>query len=145
MSEKTQRTVLNHLIEVCHDAERGFATAARMVKRPSLKRLFYSLAEQRREFARELLPYAQGLEGVAGADGSPLAMLHRTWIRVKGRLARIPDRAVLEEVERGERVAVAAYDEAVHDRLPPDARGLIEAQDLGVRVAARRLKEQRLP
>jgi uncharacterized protein (TIGR02284 family) len=145
MAQKTQRTVLNHLIEVCHDAERGFAIAARMVRTPALKRLFYTLAEQRREFAQELLPHAESLEGAAVAKGSSLAMLHRAWIRVKGRLAGAPDRAVLEEVWRGERAAVAAYDDAVNDRLPPDTRDLIEAQDLSVRVAARRIKEQQVP
>jgi uncharacterized protein (TIGR02284 family) len=143
--QKTQRTVLNHLIEVCRDAERGFATAARAAKKPALKRLFYTLAEQRRDFAQELLPHAEDLEGAAAGKGSPLALLHRAWIRVKGRLVATSDRAVLEEVARGERVAVAAYDDAVNDRLPPDARDLVEAQDLSVRVAARRIKEQHTP
>jgi uncharacterized protein (TIGR02284 family) len=105
MAQKTQRTVLNHLIEVCRDAERGFAIAARTVKTPALKRLFYALAEQRREFAQELLPHAECLDGAAVAKGSSLAMLHRAWIRVKGRLAATPDRAVLEEVWRGERAS----------------------------------------
>jgi len=145
MAEKTQRTVLNHLIEVCRDAERGFATAARTAKRPALKYLFYTLAEQRRDFAQELLPHAERLEGAAVPDGSRLAMLHRAWIRVKARFAGDPDRAVLEEASRGERVSVAAYDDAVTDRLPPDARDVIAAQDLSVRVAGRRIKEHHTP
>ena len=141
MTQKTQRTVLNRLIEVCRDAERGFAIAARTVKTPELKHLFYRLAEQRREFAEELLPHAQQLQGAPVADGTSLAVLHRAWIRVKAQLAGNPDRAVLEEAVRGERVAVAAYDEAVHDLLPADARGLIEAQDLSVRIAGRLMKD----
>lgn len=145
MAKKTQRTVLNHLIEVCRDAERGFATAARAARKPALKRLFYALAEQRREFAQELLPHAECLEGAAVTDGSRLGMLHRGWIRVKARLTGNPDRAVLEEAARGERVAVAAYDDAIADRLPPEARDVIEAQDLSVRVAGRRIKEQHTP
>jgi uncharacterized protein (TIGR02284 family) len=141
MAQKTQRTVLNHLIEVCRDAERGFAIAARTVKTGELKHLFYRLAEQRREFAQELLPHAQRLEGAAVPDGTPMATLHRAWIRVRARVAGTRDRAVLEEAARGERFAVAAYDDAVHDRLPPDARDVIEAQDLGVRVAARLIRD----
>lgn len=141
MAQKTQRTVLNHLIEVSRDAERGFATAARAVKTPGLKHLFYRLAEQRREFAQELLPHAHRLEGTAVAEGTALAALHRAWIRVKARVARNPDRAVLAEAARGERFAVAAYDDAVRDRLPPDSRVLVEAQDLSVRVTGRLIRD----
>jgi uncharacterized protein (TIGR02284 family) len=141
MAHKTQRTLLNHLIEVCRDAERGFAVAARAVKAPELKRLFYTLAEDRRAFARDLLPHAQRLHGPAVAGGTSLAAAHRGWIRLRARLSGNPDRAVLVEAARGERFAAAAYDDAVTDRLPPDARALIEAQDLGVRVAGRLLRD----
>lgn len=137
MATKTQRTMLNHLIEVCRDGERGFAIAARTVKSPQLKHLFYTLAEQRREFARELLPHALELEGMALAEGRSLAALHRAWIRLRATLASDPDRAVLAEAVRGERIAVSAYDDAVHDLLPADVRDLVEAQDLSVRVAGR--------
>ena len=140
MSQKTQRTVLNHLIEVCRDGERGFAVAARAVKTPELKHVFYRLAEQRREFAQELLPHARRLEGTEAGDGTFLAGLHRVWIRAKARLAGNRDRAVRDEAARGERVAVAAYDDAVNDRLPPETRDLVEAQDLGVRVAVRLIR-----
>jgi uncharacterized protein (TIGR02284 family) len=137
MAKKTQRTMLNHLIEVCRDGERGFAIAARTVKSRELKHLFYKLAEQRREFAGELLPHALELEGTAPAEGRSLAAVHRAWIRVRARLAGDPDRAVIAEAVRGERVAVNAYDDAVHDLLPADVRNLVEAQDLSVRVAGR--------
>lgn len=141
MAQKTERTVLNHLIEVCRDAERGFTVAARTVKTPELKQLFYRLAEQRHEFAQELLPHAQRLGGTEVADGTSAASVHRAWMKVRARLASDPDRAVLDEAVRGERFAVAAYDEAVHDLVPPDARELIEAQDLGLRVAGRLVSE----
>jgi uncharacterized protein (TIGR02284 family) len=135
MSQRTERAVLNHLIETCRDAERGFTIAAHEVRARELTRLFFRLAEQRREFAKELLPYAQRLGGASAADGTRVATLHRAWMQLKAHLASNPDRAVLEEAERGERFALAAYDEAVNDLVPPDARELIEAQDLGVRVA----------
>ena len=39
MAQKTERSVLNHLIETCRDAERGFRAAADEVKAPELKHL----------------------------------------------------------------------------------------------------------
>ena len=135
MAERTERTVLNHLIETCRDAERGLRVAAEQVKSAELRRLLLRLAEQRRSFADELLPHAQRLGGGSAADGTAAAAVHRAWIQIKARLAHDPDHAVLEEAARGERYAVHAYDDAVTDWIPPDARELVEGQDLGVRAA----------
>ena len=135
MAERTERSVLNHLIETCRDAERGLLLAAEHVQSRELKRLFYRLAEQRRAFADELLPHAQRLGGASTADGTAAAAVHRAWIQVKTRLASNPERAVLEEAARGERYAVHAYDDAVADTIPPDVREIVEGQDLGIRVA----------
>jgi uncharacterized protein (TIGR02284 family) len=135
MAERTERTVLNNLIQTCRDAERGLRVAADHVTSQELKRLFLRLAEQRRSFADELLPHAQRLGGGCVNDGTAAAAVHRTWIHIKARLARNPDRAVLEEAARGERYAVHAYDDAVTDWIPPEAREIVEGQDLGVRAA----------
>ena len=137
MAERTERAVLNHLIETCRDAERGLRLAADEVKSNELKRLFLRLAEQRQAFANELLPHAQRLGGASVSDGTATAVLHRAWIQVKARLASDADQAVLEEAARGERYAMHAYDDAVTEMIPPDVRDLVEGQDLGVRVARR--------
>ena len=144
MAEHSERAVLNHLIEVCRDAERGFKTAAEEVQTPELRTLFLRLAEQRHQFADALLPHAQRLGGADVADGTSAAALHRAWIQVKAKLSANPERAVLEEAARGERFAVAAYDEAVHDILPPDTRDLVEEQDHDVRVASEQIMATRV-
>ena len=77
MAERTERSVLNHLIETCRDAERGLLLAAEHVQSRELKRLFYRLAEQRRAFANELLPHAHRLGGASTADGTAAAAVHR--------------------------------------------------------------------
>jgi uncharacterized protein (TIGR02284 family) len=141
MAERTERTVLNHLIETCRDAERGHRLVASQVKSPLLKRLFLRLADQRRDFANELLPHAQRLGGASEADGTAAAAVHRAWIQLKARLASNPDRAVLQEAARGERYAAHTYDDAVADVIPPDVREIVEGQDLGVRLARRFVTE----
>ena len=137
MAERTERSTLNHLIETCRDAERGFQVAADQVQSHELKRLFLSLAEQRHAFANDLLPHAQRLGGASVSDGTAAAAIHRAWIQVKARLASDPEQAVLEEAARGERYAAHAYDDAMTEMIPPDVRDLVEGQDLGVRVARR--------
>jgi uncharacterized protein (TIGR02284 family) len=54
MAEHTERDVLEHLVEVCRDGERGFRAAAQYVSTPELKALFTQLAGQRQQFALEL-------------------------------------------------------------------------------------------
>lgn len=137
MAERTERAVLNHLIETCRDAERGLRVAADQVQSSELRRLFLRLAEQRKSFADDLLPHAQRLGGASVSDGTAAAALHRAWIQVKARLASDADQAVLEEAARGERYAMHAYDDAVTEMIPPDVRDLVEGQDLGIRVARR--------
>ena len=137
MAERTERAVLNHLIETCRDAERGLRMAAEEVQSPELQRLFLGLADQRHAFASELLPHAQRLGGASGADGMATAAVHRAWMRIKAQLASDRDHAVLEEAARGERYAAHAYDDAVADVIPPESRDLVETQDLGVRLARR--------
>jgi uncharacterized protein (TIGR02284 family) len=139
MAEHSERAVLNRLIETCRDAERGFRAAAAEVTSPELRTLFLRLAEQRHQFADALVPHAQRLGGAGVLDGTNAAALHRAWIHLKARVAADADRAVLDEAARGERFAVAAYDEAVHDILPPDTRDLVEEQDQDIRAAAQRI------
>ena len=139
MAQQSERALLNHLIAVCRDAERGFRLAAEEVNTAQLRTLFLKLADQRRQFADALLPHAQRLGGAAVSDGTSAAAVHRTWLHLKASIAADPNRAVLDEVARGERFAVAAYDEAIHDILPPDARDLVEEQQQDVRAAAEQI------
>jgi len=135
MGERTERAILNHLIETCLDAARGFELAAEQAETAALSERFLLLAQQRRRFANDLLPYAYRLGGPRVGDGTTAAALHRGWIQLKARLTSDPDRAVLREAERGERFAVAVFDDAVNDMLPPDVRDLVEAQDEDVHIA----------
>jgi uncharacterized protein (TIGR02284 family) len=141
MAERNERAVINHLIETCRDAERGLRMAAEHVTKPEMKRLFDRLAEQRHEFAEELLPHAHRLGGAADADGTGLATAHRAWMHLRARLESNAEHAIVAEATRAERYVETAYDEALQDVLSPDARKLVEAQLLGVRVAGRLVAE----
>ena len=47
MALKSEREVLNHLIESCLDGERGFKTAAEHLVDPTLRSLFIQLSAER--------------------------------------------------------------------------------------------------
>jgi uncharacterized protein (TIGR02284 family) len=128
MADRTERAVLNHLIELCKDGERGFHAAADYVHDPWLKSLFTDLAIQREKFAAELSPYMHRVGGQDVADGSTAGALHRRWMAVKDVVTGHRDHAIVVEAERGEHAALAAYEDAVNGMLSPTVRDVIERQ-----------------
>lgn len=134
MAERTERAVLNRLIERCRDAERGFRLAAEEARDTDLRTRLERLADERHRFAEQLLPHAYRLGGASTAEGSRLATLHRGWILLRAELALNHDCALLHEAARGERFAAAAYDHASHELVLPNARELVSAQESSVRA-----------
>ena len=127
MTQLAERTALNHLIETCTDAARGFRSAAAHVRDERLKAFFERVADERERFAGELLPQAQRLGGDAPADGTRGAVLHRGWLDLRSRLTH-DDRAVIAEVQRGDDVTLHIFKDALEGMLPPQARELVEEQ-----------------
>ena len=140
MAESGPRTVLNHLIETCRDAEKGFRHAADIVADPSLKSVFTNFADRRAQFASDLLPQAQRLGGAADADGTTGASMHRHWMDLRNALSGHDDSAVLVEVKRGDHVTLLAFKAAVDGALPGTVRDLIEQQYAEVREAHERIE-----
>jgi uncharacterized protein (TIGR02284 family) len=138
MAERTERAVLNHLIETCTDAARGFRSAADHVKDQNLGKVFLEIAAQRERFAAELQPHAQRLGGAAAADGTTAAAVHRGWIDIKSKL-RHDDGAIVAEAARGDGVTVHAFRDAVEGMLPPNTRELIEREYAEVSAAHARI------
>jgi len=139
MAERTERSVLNRLIAVCRDGERGFRYAVNHVHDPAIKSLFLEIASQREQFVADLLPHAQRLGGATESDGSFAAALHRGWMTVKDALPGSDDAGIVREAERGERIALGAYEEALDGLLPPDTLGVVERQCAQIRHSHNRV------
>jgi uncharacterized protein (TIGR02284 family) len=141
MIDRSERAVLNHLIETCKDAERGFRHVAEHASDPAVRSLFLDIASQRERFAAALLPYAQRLGGANAHDGTAAGTLHRTWIDLRSAIFRNDATAILHEAERGETFSRGVYEDALHSMLPPPARELVEHQYAELRKTAERLRE----
>ena len=133
MAERTERAVINHLIETCKDGERGFLYATDFVRDPLVRAIFTEAASQRQRFAEDLLPHAQRLGGANESNGTATAALHRGWMTIKDTLTGHDAKAILREAERGEEAALAAYKDALENMLPPATRDVIERQYEDVR------------
>jgi uncharacterized protein (TIGR02284 family) len=140
MAERTEREALQHLIDVCRDGERGFTAAAAVVSQPKLKALFTELAAERARFATDLEPHLRRLGGSADVDGTSAGALHRSWINLKAHVPGHRDHGIVTETERGEHMALDAYDDALHGMLPPTVTELIEAQQEAMHEAVERIR-----
>ena len=125
--------ILNDLIETSKDGEYGFRTSAEQVKTPSLRSLLERRATECAQAAGELQQVVLRLGGKAEDSGSAAGAMHRGWVAVKSTLSTYDDKAVLEEVERGEDVALESYRDALQEDLPPEVRSLVERQFEGVK------------
>jgi uncharacterized protein (TIGR02284 family) len=120
---------LHNLIDVRENGERGFLTAADHVSNAKLKALFKELSADRARFAAELASHLQRLGGRPDLRGTSAGTLHRGWIGLKSLLSGSHhDHAVVTEAERGERLALDAYEEALNGGLPPAVAGVIQQQ-----------------
>jgi uncharacterized protein (TIGR02284 family) len=141
MTDRSERAVLNHLIETCKDAERGFRHVAEHASDPALKSLFLDIASQRARFAADLVPHAQRLGGANAHDGTAVGALHRTWIDLRSAISRGDPIAAIHEVERGEHFSRGVYKDALDGMLPPTAREVVETQYAELRRTGDRLRD----
>jgi uncharacterized protein (TIGR02284 family) len=129
------RSTLNRLIRTCIDGQNGFESAAQNVGDLNLKRLFESYAQQRTEFATELQQELR-LVGEEPTDrGHATAALHRGVMEVKAAVSGGDEGAIISECERGEDLAVEAYESALGASLPNELRSLVERQFLRIKEA----------
>lgn len=125
-------SALNNLIETSRDGEEGFRTSAEHARDVQLKSLFSNRAASCAQAVQELQQVVQAQGGKPTDSSSMSGALHRRWVDFKSAITGQDDVAILNEVERGEDVAVASYKKALALDLPSDIRNLIERQYQGV-------------
>ena len=134
---------LNDLIETSKDGEYGFNACAEHAKSPELKRTLTARATECRQGAEELQNLVVQNGGKPDTGGTVAGAMHRGWVAVRGTLSSYDDKAILEECERGEDRAVAAYRKALAEDLPPSARQVVERQMQGVQHNHDQIKQLR--
>jgi len=124
---------LNTLIETAKDGEYGFRASAEYLSSPEVQQIFVRRADACLQATAELQSLVVGMGGYAEDSGSAMGTVHRGWMAVKGTLAGYSDRAILEEVERGEDSALSSYRKALEQPLTPASRSVVERQLEGVK------------
>ena len=127
MTQEHDVTVLNTLITTTIDSADGFERSAENADTPRFQQMFREMAQERREVVGRLQERVRQLGGEPNDDGSLKAGLHRRWEDLAKVLSGGDDKAVINEVERGEDYLKEKYELALKDgELSPDARALVQ-------------------
>ena len=120
---------LNELLEKTYDAEKGFKKVAENVENKSLKTYFRNKADERYTFGHELKDEIKSFNQEIDKGGSTLGTIHRAWIDTKALFSLNDEESMLEEVIRGEKAAIAEYDDVLSETtLPTSTLTLIRSQ-----------------
>ena len=118
--------VLNGLIETTLETAEGYKEAAEHTHNPEYKRMFAERAQRRRELMRRLQEEVRSFGAKPDDHQSMMGKLHTKFSGLKETMAGGSDKAVIDEVERGEDVIKAKFEKAAQDAdLPEPARQLV--------------------
>jgi uncharacterized protein (TIGR02284 family) len=119
--------VLNSLIETTLDSANGYKEAAENATSTQYKSMFADRSMRRNELVRELQQEVRSFGGEPDNDQSLLGKAHNKFVDLKNALTGgADDKAVINEVERGEDMIKAKYEAAIADQdLPSTARDLV--------------------
>ncbi|PSJ38124.1 PA2169 family four-helix-bundle protein [Allosphingosinicella deserti] len=127
-------TVLNTLITTTIDSANGFERSAEDSESGTFATMFREFGSERREAVGALQERVRALGGTPNDDGSLKADVHRRFVDLKTAFTGGSDKAVIEEVERGEDYIKDKYETALQDeQLSTETRAVIERAYQSVR------------
>ena len=125
---------LKTLTSTLNDSVNGYRDAAEHVESSQFRELFTQFADQRSRASADLSAEVRRLGGEPDQDGSTLGGLHQTWLDLKAAVTGRDDKAVLNEVERGEDYLKEKFEAALgSDGLAGESRAAVERAYQSVR------------
>jgi uncharacterized protein (TIGR02284 family) len=129
-------SVLNSLITTTIDSANGFERSAENVQGTQFEQMFREFAQERRQIVGRLQEHVRMHGGTPNDDGSLKADLHRRFEDLRTAIGGGGnDKAVIEEVERGEDYIKGKYETALRDQeLSAECRALVQEAFQSVRA-----------
>ncbi|NEX92631.1 PA2169 family four-helix-bundle protein [Caulobacter sp. 17J65-9] len=127
-SEHHAVKVLNGLIETTLETAEGYKEAAEHTSNAAYKQMFAERAQRRRELMRKLQDEVRSFGAKPEEHESLAGKLHNRWAGMMEKMSGGSDKAVIDEVERGEDMIKARYRKAAEDNdLPQRVRQMLVA------------------
>ena len=127
--------LLNSLIETTLDSAHGYEEAAEHARDGQLKTMFSERSRRRQDLARQLQQEVRTFGGDPKDSQSMLGKAHNKFVDLKNALTGGSEKAVIDEVERGEDVIKAKFAKALKDDdLPANARQVVSVAYESIRA-----------
>ena len=127
-------TILKTLTSTLNDSVNGYRESAERVESGELTNLFTDFAGQREQAASLLQAEVRRLGGEPDQDGSVMGSIHQTWLDLKAAVTGNDDKAIINEVERGEDYLKEKFETALNSgHLSGESRAVVERAYQSVR------------
>ncbi|MEO6226101.1 MAG: PA2169 family four-helix-bundle protein [Sphingomicrobium sp.] len=124
----TQITALNTLIATTIDSINGYEDAASHSEESRFQQTFRDRATERQKVVEQLRGEVRRLGGDAEDDGSFMGATHQRFLDLKAAITGRDDKAIINEVERGEDYIKAKFEAALNsEELSGDSRSVVES------------------
>ncbi|MFD1611138.1 PA2169 family four-helix-bundle protein [Sphingomonas tabacisoli] len=138
----TDVSTLNSLVATMIDSIKGYKESADAVSGSQFRDLFLDLARDREQAIPVLQSEVARLGGKPEEDGTALAAAHRTFVDLKSSITGRDDKAVIDEVERGEDHIKSKFEDALAaDDLSTETRAAIQRAYESVRRGHDRVRD----
>ena len=135
-------TVVETLTDTLADSVNGYRDAAQHVELAEFRQMFTELADKRSQVLSDLQAELTRFGGSADRDGTTMGMLHQRWLDLKASITGNDDKAVINEVERGEDYLKEKFETAMaSDALASNFRAVVERAYGSVREGHDRVRD----
>ena len=127
MENQDQISTLNTLIETTIDSITGYEESAQNVDNERFRQIFRERADERQQVVSQLREEVRRLGGDPEESGTFLGKAHQRFEDLKAAITGRDEKAIINEVERGEDYIKAKFESALKDDgLSPQCRTLVE-------------------
>lgn len=127
-------TTLNTLIATTIDSVTGYEDSAKNIDSEQFRTIFRQRADERQQVVEELRNEVRRLGGNPDDSGSFLGKAHQRFEDLKAVITGRDEKAIINEVERGEDYLKEKFETALGSQdLPADSRSVIERAYQSVR------------
>ena len=133
-SDSNQSGTLNDLLQTTIDSINGYEDSAKNVESPRLQQIFRERADERQQVVQNLREEVRRLGGDPAESGSFMGKTHQRWEDLKAAVTGRDEKAIINEVERGEDYLKDKFETALNsDTLTGEARAAVEQAYQSVR------------
>ena len=142
MNNSRDISTLNSLIATTIDSVDGYAEAAKDADSSRFSTIFSERSAERRSVLTMLQAEVSRLGGDPEDDGTVLAGAHRMFLNLKSVVTGNDDKAIVDEVERGEDHIKAKFEEALNDQaLAPEVATVIRECFVSVKTGHDQMRD----